>query len=1621
MRQTAVAVLLLVTAFSAVADGPTFIGSPASSIKADLATTYPFTDDPLLSKSTHIKRAHLVELRAAVDAVRQQAGLSPVAWTEPQPTHIRAIHVTELRAALQQAFTALRRPLPEWSEPVVVGGGIKATHYQEIRNAARWEATGTITSNATWTPSGSPYVVRGIVTVANGATLTIGSGTVVKFEAGASLIVRAGATLVANGTPSNLVVFTSIKDDTAGGDTNRDGNNSTPQPGDWNALEIGNDGRAYGSITNAVVRFGGRLGIINSTLALSNVTSTKMSGEGLHLKTPPGPYTASNLRLLDNQTNLQLIDVSSQTTIRDSAIRGATYAAVIARSGTAARLINNSIDDNRGLYAILVDGLSPLYLRENSITRNRTTDGLARGISTSCCQTVDARNNWWGSTTGPEIAGQSNSGGGGQVGDYVTYEPWLGQNWADGFRMGDHPWTMKAGVSVDVTSGNFYLEESDLAIATVGFPLEIVRTYNNKIAGGTSTDFGVGWTWNYGTQLETNVDANGVIWYRDDGTRAYFKRNFDGTFSGEDGIYEKLVKEAGLYRLTNKDQSMLIFDLNGRLGAQQDENQNTTVIIRNTAGRVTRVDDPTGRRITFEYSSSRISRITDPLGRTIEYEYASNGAIRTVRKRDQQGAVYATSTYTYGSGGAWELIAVADGDGNNLEMTYDDEQRVEEQALNGSIDIDFAYGPTTKRGISIGEWETLVFDLRGLAHLYQFTKGNKVTDHHRQVMTGGGGWTWSNDEHWSYTGYLANSCREFEGTDGTTVSTYDWNTGNLTRLVEPGGAATSHTYDAFNNLTSTTDRRGFTTTYEYDGFHRLVKVTDPLGRSTRHEYGPRGLRTRTIDALNRATTFTYDQWGYPATVVNAAGETVSFTYDIAGRKLSETTPQNGQTTYTYDGRGNVLTSTDALHKMTVYGYDSHGRKTSVTDALNHTTTYRYSDFRNALSDTIDARGGQIHLSRDGNDANMVTDVRDANNHTTHFEYDDLHRRIEETDPLGNTWRFTYTGRDRLKTVTDARGRRTTYHYDDGLQLVAIQHADDRWVDYQYDAAGNKTRMTDWTGTTRWTYDALNRVVLVTRNGTETSYVYDEVGNLSSLTLEPGKPVTYTYDDANRLKTVTDWQGRKTTYTYTSGRMAGYTLPNGVTTIFGYDNVGRPTSIRYERGANIIASFDYGYDAVGNRVWRRNTDGRQESYAYDELYRLIWVSYPGHPGFSQEEYAYDATGNRIRKSVYHGGPWQHSYFSYDAADRLLNDGNGSCAYDANGSLLGCGSQSFSWDAQGHLSYAYTGGLETNYVYDGDGRRTGWYRGSTSREYLVNTVAAPHEALKETDQNGNGTYFVYGHDLLYVIDSRGPRYHHTDALGSVMVTTDANGRNEASNDFHVFGDYRGYGYTYERTRRRFTGEEDDDNGLIYLRARFYHPASGRFLSRDPFPMNEADSQSINRYVYVQNNPVNLTDPTGEIPVLLATGLAGMGMGLLSQGLSDLMAGDLSGWKSYAGAGAGGFIAGVSPLGKVRMLGKAAKPLGAALGSATESVVNQGGDFSTSQFTSDVLMGTALDRVKPLKIKGRPGSIQTVQKSMMTKSSRGSIKRVRGRTAGKLIFGQTIVNAPTWTMDSVLRLWR
>ena len=107
------------------------------------ATPLAFTDDPLVAESTVIKAAHVMEVRAAIDAVRLAVGLAPFDWTDPtltpESTPVKAAHLADLRTALDQAYEAAGRAAPLYTDPDAVAEFtlIKAIHLNELRRAVR--------------------------------------------------------------------------------------------------------------------------------------------------------------------------------------------------------------------------------------------------------------------------------------------------------------------------------------------------------------------------------------------------------------------------------------------------------------------------------------------------------------------------------------------------------------------------------------------------------------------------------------------------------------------------------------------------------------------------------------------------------------------------------------------------------------------------------------------------------------------------------------------------------------------------------------------------------------------------------------------------------------------------------------------------------------------------------------------------------------------------------------------------------------------------------------------------------------------------------------------------------------------------------------------------------------------------------------------------------------------------------------------------------------------------------------------------------------------------------------------------------------------------------------------
>ena len=132
---------------------------------------------------------------------------------------------------------------------------------------------------------------------------------------------------------------------------------------------------------------------------------------------------------------------------------------------------------------------------------------------------------------------------------------------------------------------------------------------------------------------------------------------------------------------------------------------------------------------------------------------------------------------------------------------------------------------------------------------------------------------------------------------------------------------------------------------------------------------------------------------------------------------------------------------------------------------------------------------------------------------------------EVTDPLGHVTKKEYDAAGNLKKLEDPAKRTTTYKYDPANRLEEVSYSSGKpaTITYEYDKDGDRTKMADGTGTTKYAYDQLDRLT-ENENGHKevVKYEYDLANEQTKITYPSGKAVTRAYDNAGRLEKVTDW-------------------------------------------------------------------------------------------------------------------------------------------------------------------------------------------------------------------------------------------------------------------------------------------------------------------------------------------------------------------------------------------------------------------------------------------------------------------------------------------------------------------
>jgi RHS repeat-associated protein len=265
-----------------------------------------------------------------------------------------------------------------------------------------------------------------------------------------------------------------------------------------------------------------------------------------------------------------------------------------------------------------------------------------------------------------------------------------------------------------------------------------------------------------------------------------------------------------------------------------------------------------------------------------------------------------------------------------------------------------------------------------------------------------------------------------------------------------------------------------------------------------------------------------------------------------------------------------------------------------------------------------------------------------------------------------------------------------------------------------------------------------------------------------------------------------------------------------------------------------------------------------TYGYDALGRLTSASGPD----GDHSFAYDPVGNRTGVTVNGVGMTA----TFDRADRITASGATSITVNAAGNLTARGADSFAYDAANRLTSATVGGSGETYSYNGDGVRASRTVGANP---VIGYVSDVNRDLPVTLDDGTRKY-VWGLGLAYAVSGSSVEVVHADRLGSVRAITDGSGSVVASYRTDAWGNATTQ--TGSSTQPYgFTGEPVDASGLVYLRARYYDPGLGRFMTRDAWAGAPCHPQSLNRYAYASSDPTNLGDPSGRKSVIVGPAAA------------------------------------------------------------------------------------------------------------------------------------------------------
>jgi RHS repeat-associated protein len=889
----------------------------------------------------------------------------------------------------------------------------------------------------------------------------------------------------------------------------------------------------------------------------------------------------------------------------------------------------------------------------------------------------------------------------------------------------NRPGRCDAGNSLNPSTGNNYLAEVDYVGANT-FPLRFERHYNS-VTGFGSGNIGTQWRHTYDRSV-LRVNSTVTV-FRPDGKQYVFAQA-GAYWLGDPDVMDQLAQTAtGWTYTTVPDDEIETYDVNGRLVSIANRAGVAHIFSYSAKGRLKSVTHAlTQSALTFSYDAAgRIAKMTDPAGNVFVYTY-------------QQGNL---SSVTYPSSS-----------GSNPVRTY---VYNEQDRTSGTNLPHYLTGIVDENN---DRFATFAYDTNGRG--LSTERGSGAQRYSVAYSTGGSPAV--TDPLFRTRVYAAQTL--FSVPRNTSVD----------QPCIGCGVARQTSYDANGFLSSATNFNNITTLYTHDDRGLETSRTEAAGtavaRTVTTQWHPTFRLPVMIAEAKRITTLAYDAQG------NLVSRSVQATTDNTGSLGFNGAPTGAPRTWTYTNtysssvpglltRQVVAGPRSEVADTTTYDWDSVGNLVAVTNALGHVTSLGNYDAH-----------GRPHL------------ITDPNGLVTVLTYD-LRGRLVSRNFGGEVTQYAYDGAGQLTKVTQADGSSLSYSYDPAHRLTQIQDNVGDKIVYTLDAIGNHTseQVFDPNGALAQSrsklYDNFSRLIQDiggANPSTEiTKYVYDNQGNIMSVTDPLGHVTKNVYDALNRLIQAIDpaaqggGMGGVTQYSYDGlDQLSQVLTPRLVKNLFSFDGLGNLTW----QGSQDVGRDDNLFDAAGNIVRSANNRrGTVTYFTYDALSRptqVIWAqavtgtSVLSHPNVTHK-YLYDQGTYGRGKLTGVTDPAGSTAYTWDQKGRLslevrtLSDVSYATGYD--------------YDAFGRLTrITYPSGRTVNYSFDALGRIIQIDTTVGGATQMVAGKVTYAQSLGGAPGSGGVKSFVFGnagsYSRMYDLDGRISAY----TLGSLKrtLTYDANSR-------------------------------------------------------------------------------------------------------------------------------------------------------------------------------------------------------------------------------------------------------